>query len=65
MKFLASAGGLFKDAKRENLLYYKGLFRSATAACEPKGSAALFIAFNLAILSSEKFEAPQEPIGGF
>lgn len=63
MKFLASAGGLFKDAKRENLLYYKGRFRSATTAWEPKGSAALFIAFNLAIRISEKFEAPQEPVG--
>lgn len=59
MKFLASAGGLFKDAKRENRLYYKGLFRSATTACEPRGSTALLTAFNLAIQISERFEAPQ------
>lgn len=63
LKFLASAGGLFKDAKRENLLYYKGLFRSAATACEPKGSAALFNAFNLAIQIREKLKAPQEPVG--
>lgn len=60
MKFLASAGRLFKDAKRENLLGYKGLFRSATAACEPKSSTALLIAFNLAVQIGEKFDALYE-----
>lgn len=60
MKFLASAGRLFKDAKRENLLGYKGLFRSAAAACEPKSSTALLIAFNLAVQIGEKFDALYE-----
>lgn len=62
MKFLASAGGLFKDAKRENRLYYKGLFRSAATACEPRGSTALLIAFNLAVQIRDRFEAPQEHV---
>lgn len=44
---------------------YRGLFRSVTAACEPKSSAALFIAFHLAIPISEKCEAVGERVGFF
>lgn len=50
--------------KGKNLLCYKGLFRSATTACELRGSAALFVALNLSIQISEWCETSQGPHGG-